>query len=185
MAPSMEIGQQNAKNPLCAAFTLVEMILVMAIMVVLLSVIFPSLKGFFRGRNLDNEARRFLSLTRYGQSRAVAEGVPVELWINPRQGSYGLQAVSGFTETQTNPMNFNLDETIQITFSAPSSVLVRSNYWTQAKAQFGAVTKIRFQPDGFISDSSPEKIFLRQGTGSQIMIAETPSHLRYDIEPTH
>ncbi len=139
----------------------------------------------FRGRNLDNEARRFLSLTRYGQSRAVSEGVPVELWINPRQGSYGLQALSGYTETQTNPMNFNLDESVQISFSAPSSVLVRSNYWTQAKAQFGAVAKIRFQPDGFISDSSPEKIFLRQGTASQILIAETPSHLRYDIQPSH
>ncbi len=185
MEPSMVIGPQNAKGRVCAAFTLIEMILVMVIMTVLLGVVFPSLKGFFRGRNLDNEARRFLSLTRYGQSRAVSEGVPVELWINPRQGSYGLQALSGYTETQTNPMNFNLDESVQISFSAPSSVLVRSNYWTQAKAQFGAVAKIRFQPDGFISDSSPEKIFLRQGTASQILIAETPSHLRYDIQPSH
>jgi type II secretion system protein H len=179
----MEIGHQNAKKPACAAFTLVEMILVMAIMLTLLSVVFPSLKGFFRGRNLENEARRFLSLTRYGQSRAISEGLPVELWINPKQGSYGLQAVSGYSETQTNPISFNLDQAIQITFSAPSSVMARSNYWTQAKAQFGAVTKIRFQPDGFISDSSPEKIYLRQGNVSQILIAETPSHLRYDIQP--
>ncbi len=181
----MEIGPPNAKSRVCSAFTLVEMVLVMVIMTVLLSLIFPSLKGFFRGRNLDNEARRFLSLTRYGQSRAVSEGVPVELWINPRQGSYGLQALSGYSETQTNPMNFNLDESIQITFSAPTSVLIRSNYWTQAKAQFGAVTKIRFQPDGFISDTSPQKIFLRQGNVSQITIAETPSHLRYDIQPAN
>jgi type II secretion system protein H len=178
----MEIGRLNDKGQPCAAFTLVEMILVMTIMVVLLGVVFPSLQGFFRGRNLDNEAQRFISLTRYGQSKAIAEGLPVELWINPRQGSYGLAAVSGYTETQTNPINFNLDQSVQITFSAPSSVLIRSNYWTQAKAQFGAVTKIRFQPDGFISDSSPEKIFLRQATGAQILIAETPSHLRYDIQ---
>jgi len=184
-APFMEIGPKNAKSQPCAAFTLVEMILVMTIMVILLGIVFPSLQGFFRGRNLDNEAQRFISLTRYGQSRAIAEGLPVELWINPKQGSYGLQAVSGYSETQTNPMNFNLDQSVQISFSAPSSVLIRSNYWTQAKAQFGAVTKIRFQPDGFISDSSPEKIFLRQGTGSQILIAETPSHLRYDIQRAH
>jgi Tfp pilus assembly protein FimT len=160
----------------------VELVLVMTIMTILLSIIFPSLKGFFRGRNLDNEARRFLSLTRYGQSRAVTEGVPVELWINPRQGSYGLQALSGYSETQTNPMSFNIDESLKISFSAPSSVLVRSNYWTQANAQFGAVTKIRFQPDGFISDTSPEKVYLRQGNEAQMVIAETPSHLRYDIE---
>jgi prepilin-type N-terminal cleavage/methylation domain-containing protein len=181
----MEIGRQNARNRVCAAFTLVELILVMTIMVVLLSIVFPSLEGFFRGRNLDNEARQFLSLTRYGQSRAISEGIPVELWINPKQGSYGLQALSGYTETQTNPLTFNLDQTIQISFSAPSSVLIRSNYWTQAKGQFGAVTKIRFQPDGFISDSSPEKIFLRQGADRQILISETPSHLRYDIQLAH
>ncbi|MGA2748049.1 MAG: GspH/FimT family pseudopilin [Verrucomicrobiota bacterium] len=174
-------GQNN--NGGRAGFTFVELILVMAIMVVLLSLVFPSLKGFFHARNLDNEARRFLSLTRYGQSRAVSEGLPVELWINPRGGSYGLQSLSGYAETQTNPMAFTLDQTLQISFSAPSSVLVRSNYWTQAQAQFGAVTKIRFQPDGFISDSSPENIYLKQDTGDQVWIAETPSHLRYDIQP--
>jgi type II secretion system protein H len=183
MALYMEIGRQNAKKPVCAAFTLIELILVMVIILTLLGVVFPSLKGFFRGRNLDNEARRFLSLTRYGQSRAISEGIPVELWINPRQGSYGLQALSGYSETQTNPVNFNLDQTIQISFSAPTSLLVRSNYWTQANAQFGAVTKIRFQPDGFISDTSPTKVFLRQGADSQVTIAEAQSHLRYEIQP--
>src|SRR5665213_4035887 len=103
------------------AFTLVELIVVMVMMLVVMAVIFPALKGFFRGRNLDNEARQFLSLTRYGQSRAVSEGIPVELWINPRQGSYGLQALSGYSETQTNPMAYNLDQNLQISFSAPSS----------------------------------------------------------------
>jgi type II secretion system protein H len=185
----MRIGTPKSvdwnKSRVCAAFTLVELVLVITIMTILIALVFPSLKGFFRGRNLDNEARRFLSLTRYGQSRAISEGIPVELWINPRQGSYGLQALSGYSETQTNPMIFNLDETIKISFSAPSSLLVRSNYWTQANAQFGAVTKIRFQPDGFISDTSPEKVYFRQGNEAQISIAETPSHLRYDIQNNH
>jgi type II secretion system protein H len=61
------------------AFTLIELILVMTILLVVMAVAFPSLRGFFRGRNLDSEARRILALTRYGQSRAVAEGVPVVL----------------------------------------------------------------------------------------------------------
>jgi Tfp pilus assembly protein FimT len=142
----------------------------------------PSLKGFFRGRNLDSEALRFLALTRYGQSRAVNEGVPVELWVNAKDGSYGLEALSGYTETQTKPLTYNLDSTVQIVMSAPSSVMVHSNYWSQAKAQFGAVTRIRFQPDGFISDASPANIYLRQADG-QIRIAEAPTHLEYDIRP--
>jgi len=159
------------------------MILVMTVMVIVLSLVMPSLKGFFHGRNLDNEALRFLALTRYGQSRAISEGVPVELWINPRAGSYGLEALSGYTQTQTKPMSFNLDSTVQIAFSAPSSVLAHSNYWAQTKGQIGAVTKIRFQPDGFVSDASPQNIYLRQGKEGQIWIAEAPSRMQYDIQP--
>jgi type II secretion system protein H len=179
----METGQSDNAKARRRAFTLVEMILVMTVMVIALSLVMPSLKGFFRGRNLDNEALRFLALTRYGQSRAVSEGVPVELWINPRAGSYGLEALSGYAQTQTKPESYNLDASVQIAFSAPSSVLVRSNYWSQSKAQFGAVSKIRFQPDGFISDASPESIYLRQGKESQICIAKAPTHLEYDIRP--
>jgi len=169
-----------------AAFTLIELILVMTMMVIAIGVVFPSLEGFFHGRNLDNEARQFLSLTRYGQSRAIAEGIPVELWINPHLETYGLQALSGYSETQTNPMVFAMDKTVQIAFSAPPTVLTRSNQWTQASGRSGALTKIRFQPDGFISDTSPENIFFQQqDTKDAIWIAETPTHLRYEIQAGH
>ena len=169
-----------------AAFTLIELILVMTMMLIAISVVFPSLKGFFHGRNLDNEARQFLSLTRYGQSRAIAEGIPVELWINPHLETYGLQALSGYSETQTNPMVFAVDKTVQMAISAPPSLLTRSNMWTQTTARAGAVTKIRFQPDGFISDTSPENIFFREeGAKNEIWIAETPTHLRYEIQAGH
>jgi len=179
----MEIGTSKSKAQGRAAFTLVELILVMTIMVMITSVVFPSLKGFFKGRNLDNEALRFLSLTRYGQSRAINEGVPVELWVNAKDGSYGLEALSGYTETQTKPEQYRVDSSVQIALSPTSSTLTHSNYWSQATAHFGAITKIRFQPDGFISDASPQNVYLRQGTGAQIWIAEAPTHLEYEIQP--
>src|SRR5437016_14129570 len=74
-----------------AAFTLIELILVMAMLLIVLAVAAPSLSKFFRGRTLDSEARRFVSLTRYGQSRAVSDGVPSGFWIDPNQGSHGLE----------------------------------------------------------------------------------------------
>jgi type II secretion system protein H len=178
----MEIGPTSNGKTRRRAFTLVELILVMTIMVMLIGLVFPSLKGFFRGRNLDNEALRFLALTRFGQSRAVNEGVPVELWVNPQAGTYGLEALSGYTETQTKPLTYSLDSTVQITLSVPSSVMLHSNYWSQVKGQNGALTRIRFQPDGFISDASPQNVYLRQGTDGQIWIAEAPTHLEYDIQ---
>src|SRR5262245_41504309 len=73
-------------------FTLIELILVMALLAIAIGVTFPTLRGFFRGRVLDSEARRLLSLTRYGQSRAVSEGVPMVLWIDARQKTYGLES---------------------------------------------------------------------------------------------
>ena len=36
-------------------------------------------------------------MTRYAQSRAVSEGVPVELWINPVDRRYGVRIQEGFT----------------------------------------------------------------------------------------
>jgi prepilin-type N-terminal cleavage/methylation domain-containing protein len=186
----MEIGltPDRVKTPGRAAFTLVELILVMTIMTILLSVVFPNLKGFFQGRNLDNEAMQFLALTRYGQNRAVAEGVPVELWVNPKEGSYGLGLVSGYGIKETKPITYTVDSSVKISVSTPPTILVRSNYFTPAKGQFGAMAKIRFQPDGFISDASPENIYLRQGQNSQVWIAEAPTHMEYEIEigqPSH
>src|SRR5215831_89969 len=58
------------------AFTLIELILVMAILTVAVAITAPALSNFFHGRSLDSEARRLLSLTRQGQSRAVSEGLP-------------------------------------------------------------------------------------------------------------
>src|SRR5436190_5276257 len=52
-----------------SGFTLIELIVVMTLLVAVISIALPSLGGFFRGRTLDSEARRLLSLTRQGQSR--------------------------------------------------------------------------------------------------------------------
>ena len=74
------------------AFTLIELILVMAILTISVAMTAPTLARFFRGRALDSEARRLLALTRYGQSRAASEGIPMDLWINAQLSSFGLEA---------------------------------------------------------------------------------------------
>src|SRR5207248_10972163 len=101
------------------AFTLIELVLVMTILLIVFSVALPSLKGFFRGRNLDSEARRFLSLTRYAQSRAVSEGVPMVLWIDTRRGAYGLQQQAGYTDGDSNAARFALSEELREEVQTP------------------------------------------------------------------
>src|ERR1041385_1056727 len=105
------------------AFTLIELMIVMALLLIVVSVAFPSLKNFFRGRNLDSEARRVLSLTRYAQSRAISEGVPMVLWIDARQRTYGLQAQTGYTVTDSKAIEYDLAEGLEIEVSAPPPMI--------------------------------------------------------------
>ena len=176
----------NRGNDRAWAFTLIELILVMAMLAIVISVALPSLKSFFRGRNLDSEARRFLSLTRYGQSRAVSEGVPMVLWIDARQKTYGLQTQTGYADTDTNAVQFTLDKDLQVEALTPQvASLTQSNMWTQSERPVGSLPMIRFQPDGFISETSPDQIVFRQGLDDPIWIAESANRLKYEIQASH
>src|SRR5919112_30043 len=92
---TLPTGQRKSKR---CAFTLIELILVMAMLVIAIAVTFPSLQAFFRGRALESEGRRLLTLTRYAQSRAVSEGIPMTLWIDGHEGAYGLEAQNGYLD---------------------------------------------------------------------------------------
>src|SRR6266571_2701739 len=95
------------------AFTLIELILVMTVLTIAVSVTAPALAHFFRGRSLDSEARRLLALTHLGQSRAVSEGLPMDLWLDAQQGAYGLEAESSYEENDRKAVDFNLDRDMQ------------------------------------------------------------------------
>src|SRR6266487_5214425 len=136
MKMTLPIG--NRRDDRASGFTLIELILVMAMLAIVISVALPSLKGFFRGRNLDSEARRFLSLTRYGQSRAVSEGVPMVLWIDTRRGAYGLQQQSGYTDTDSNAVKFALSEELRVEVQTPV-VGMQTSPLSQAVAGVGYV----------------------------------------------
>ncbi|MBI2928936.1 MAG: GspH/FimT family pseudopilin [Verrucomicrobia bacterium] len=188
-------GIFHCKHPVAThhdGFTLIELILVMALLVVVLGVAFPSLKGFFRGRNLDSEARRFLSLTRYGQSRAVSEGVPMVLWIDAKQRSYGLQTAAGYTDRDSKAVEFELDKDLQVEVTAPAVNLL-SSQWKEntqvagagnALRNLGNVPMIRFSPDGFIGESSPASVRFLQGESDVVWILQNTNRLGYEI-PTN
>ena len=53
------------------AFTLIELILVLALLVIITSLVAPAMSNFIRGRALDSEARRLFALMHAAQSRAI------------------------------------------------------------------------------------------------------------------
>lgn len=85
------------------AFTLVELLLVMALLVILLAFIAPSLRNSFRQRAVDQEAVRLLAVTEYARNEAVSQGIPTEVWIDPQHGAYGADAVPGYDNDKMDP----------------------------------------------------------------------------------
>ena len=184
--------------PFRRAFTLIELILVMALITIVVSVSLPSLKGFFRGRDLDSEARRFLSLTHYAASRAVAEGVPMELYVDTQQKLYGLRAQAGFLESDSKAVQYKLPEELSFEVTAPPAKKVSGqDNFTNPDEEFAnaedtsetsnPIKIIRFTSDGFIGDKSPAAVLLRQrtaddaGEGHAIAIAQSATRLNYEI----
>ncbi len=63
--------------------------------------------------------------------------------------------------------------------------MTQSNLWTQSAPPVGSLPMIRFQPDGFISETSPDQIVFRQGADDPIWIAESANRLKYEIQASH
>ncbi len=55
-------------------FSLLELIVVMALVATVLGVTMPSLRNFFRSRETANSARQIVVLSRFARERAMAEG---------------------------------------------------------------------------------------------------------------
>ena len=174
--------RNNRAGGLAGGFTLIELMLVMAMLLVVMGISFPSLRGFFKGRNLDSEARRLLAMTHYGQSRAVSDGIPMELWIDPEQRSYGLRAATGYTDPDPRPLRNDLADKLEIQVSAPAPQIR-----TVPTRQYSSMAKIgpaiRFLPDGTIGESSPQQVTIQQVGGDGVKLVQSANRLKYEIQP--
>jgi len=167
-----------------AAFTLIELILVMVLLATVIAISAPSLSRFFKSRNLDSEARRFMALTRHAQSRAVSEGVPMVLWLETQQRTYGLNADKTFIEDDPKAEQFAVDETLEVEVRLSSDAMAASqaSQFKNEKLAASGLYTLRFNPDGFISASSPEAVVFRQGEDGELWVAQSRNHLNYEIQ---
>ncbi len=152
----------------------------MILMVVVASLVAPSLGSFFRGRSLDSEARRLVSLTHYGQSRAVSEGVPTILWIDAKQRSYGLVQESTYSNDDAKSITYTLAEEVVIESGSSSNNTGRVIPQTLNGVRPGReAVVIRFKPDGFMDEGGPRELWLsekpRPGEPAREPIWITPS----------
>jgi type II secretion system protein H len=162
------------------AFTLIELILVLALLAMAVAVAAPALSRFFSGRTLDNEARRLLALTRYAQSRAVSEGMPMLLWLRPETRTYGLRAETAFTEEDARAVEYELDGSLRFEVAPPG--LEGETPWKLAALATGSRHVIRFTPDGFVDQNSPAWVWLQTADGRDATwLVLTPNRLKYEL----
>jgi type II secretion system protein H len=163
--PSYVAGQASA-------FTLIELILVLALLVIITSLAAPAMANFIRGRALDSEARRVVALMHAGQSRAVSEGLPMVLWVDEKQGAYGLQAETTGQTGDAKAENLTVDSTLQI------AVLTIG---LSAPPMFNNLPAIRFLPDGMVDENSPQTLQLTDSASTKRWLIEKPNHSGYEI----
>jgi type II secretion system protein H len=173
----------SPRLPACSAFTLVELILVMAILGIVLAAAAPSLGRFFRGRALHSEASRFVALTHYAQNRAVSEGIPMILWIDPQRRAYGLRAEASYSETDPRAVEFKLADGISV---EPEPVIAGDAVglpWREPPVIARGRPVLRFTPEGHIPLTSPARVALREDDSTTLWIALSQNRLHYEVQP--
>lgn len=150
--------------------TLIELIMVLALLAVVVALAAPSLSPFFRGRALEEEARRLLALTRYARSEAVSRCVPMEVWIDCETSEYGVAAQAGYAfEDTKEPIQFRLDKNLSFVVD-------------QQDLDETLTARIVYQPDGAMDDENPEKLVIQDSArGEALGIVRTENGLAYEI----
>ena len=156
----------------CHAFTLIELTLILALLVIITSLAAPAMANFIRGRALDSEARRLFSLMHAGQSRAVSEGMPMVLWVDEKNGAYGLEAETTGKTGDPKAEELTVDSTLQI------AVL---NLGLSAPPTFNNLPAIRFLPDGTVDEDSPQTLQLTDSAGFSRWLIESRNRMGYEI----
>ncbi|HLP78835.1 MAG TPA: GspH/FimT family protein [Candidatus Paceibacterota bacterium] len=158
------------------AFTLIELILVLALLAIVTSFAAPSLSRFFRGRTLESEARQLLSLTHAAQSRAISDGFPVLLWIDTPQREYGLQLETASRNSNTQDTDPKAEQ-----FAFADTLKIEAVNASATTLNGRSVSAIRFLPDGAADETSPTTVRLASRNGDVLWLIQATNRLSYEI----
>jgi type II secretion system protein H len=169
---TLSTGQNDFRR---RAFTLVELILVLALLVIITSIAVPAMARFIRGRALGAESRRLMALMHAAQSRAVSEGAPMMFWIDAKNDAYGVSAETSGPNGDPAAENLTVDSTLQISVAGIG---------TGAQTTFNNLPAIRFLPDGTVDENSPQTLELVDSDGKAQWLVESRNRTGYEISDT-
>jgi len=155
-----------------SAFTLIELILVLALLVIITSIAVPTMSRFIRGRALDSEAQRMMALMHAAQSRAVSEGATMMLWLDEKGGAYGVEAETSGQNGDPKAEELTVDATLKLTVHAVSGT---------TQTTFNNFPAIKYLPDGTVDEGSPQQLQLVDADGFSRWLLQNKMRTGYEI----
>jgi len=155
-------------------FTLIELILVMAILAMVAAIAVPRLAGFSEGREYVAEWNRFTSLLRFARSQAIARAEPVEIQFDEHPARYRIKDKKIQDKTVRSPSEHVLAKKLIIEFPELDAASHREN---------GSVS-IRFMPDGSVDEQSPSRIRMSEKDGHFLRELEVDPVWGYTVPKT-
>jgi prepilin-type N-terminal cleavage/methylation domain-containing protein len=150
------------------AFTLVELIIVMALLAIVMALAAPTLSRSMRERNLADEMTRLLSATEYARNEAVSQGVPMVIWIDQASRQIGIEPKQGFDGEVSRNREYTWNEDIQVEAALKS---------TSGKT----LDAMEFNPDGTLTETSAETVKMTDRFGVVMTLARTNDRWGYEI----
>jgi len=155
-----------------AAFTLIELVLVMVLLATLMGIVAPSLSRSLKGRALEHEATRLLAATEYARSEAQSQGLPMTVWIDPVGGTYGVCAKDGNPGIPSHEKAWTLAPQLRFDLQAAAP--------TDAA---GRVVAAAFDPEGTLTPDSITPLLLVSRSADRIGLVKTDDGWGYEIAP--
>ncbi len=182
-----------ANNLRVRAFTLIELVIVMALLVTLAAIAVPSLSRSMRGHNLDGQADRLLALTEYARDEAVSQGIPMVMWIDVDGGRCGVDAKPGYgsggenarareyplqDDAHFDPVGQGMVSSVPPTGTAAQG---QTTGTANASGTHGGVVVAEFAPDGTLDPGSLPSVRVVDRAGDSLAVSQTSDAYGYEI----
>lgn len=155
-----------------SGYTLLELVLVLAVLAVALAAVAPTLSGFGQGRKAEETAARFVAVTRWARTQAISDGCNYRIVLEPDAARWTVQVESGDGyEDIHGPLGRS--------YSAPEGVTMESDAPLEEDQQI-----IYFEPSG---RSDVATVTFTGSRGSVTVVCDAPIDeyhiLREEVEP--
>ncbi len=159
---------KSDSTQLAPGFTLVELVVVMALLAIVAALSAPAMSRSIRARNLNGEAARFVAATEYARDEAVSQGLPMTVWIDPATQHFGIAPRAGYEGVESRDREFAVNTDIHFELES-------------ATAGGELVQAVEFSPDGTPTTTSLESLRVVDRFENEVTVARTKDGWSYEV----